>query len=192
MLTNPNYVDWHKTFPQSGQGKHYPYLLDKILSNHRQNTRNARSRNANFQRWNTILDYGCGKGGTAEWLHTLVKDIDVDCYDPGNPQYKNTELRDQYDLVYTCDVFEHIELEDLDSVIEQCQSLAKHNIYIIDMTPAKKTLPDGRNAHITLLDTHGWIEVIEQHAHTIQEVQPYTVADKRFGRRERVCIHTKR
>jgi len=174
-------------FPGSGQGKQYPYLLDKILQNHRV----ARAR-ARKQPWRQLLDYGCGKGGTARWLQSLVKGLDIDLYDPGNAQYKDTPLKTQYDLVYSCDVFEHIEKTDIDGVIEQCQTLAPHNIYIIDMTPAKKHLPDGRNAHILLQDKFEWIEQIERHSHTIQEVLPYSVPDPRFTTRDRVCIHTKR
>ena len=191
MLTNSKtiYTDWHKQFPNSGQGKQYPYLLDKILQNHRLHKRVVRS-GRKRNRWNTLLDYGCGKGGTAQWLHTLVKDVEIDLYDPGNPQYANTKLQEQYDLVYSCDVFEHIELEDIHTVIQQCQSLASANIHIIDMTPAKKRLPDGRNAHVTLLNTHQWIETFERHSHTIEEVMPYSVEDKRFGTRDRVCICT--
>ena len=182
------YTDWHKTFPGSGQGKQYPWLLDKIVSNHKAN----RDRRTIKNQWHTLLDYGCGKGGTAQWLKELVKNIEIDCYDPGHELYKDTPLRDSYDCVYTCDVLEHIEREDIDTVIAHTQSLADQNLHIIDMTQAKKHLPDGRNAHVLLQDKWAWIEQFEQHEHTIEEVFPYSVPDPNFKTRDRVCIWTRR
>lgn len=184
------YSDWHKTFPGSGQGKEYPYLLDKILTHNKEASRTRSGQ----QPWHAILDYGCGKGGTALWLQSLIRKqpLAIDLYDPGHELYKHTPLREKYDLVYSCDVLEHIEREDLDATIEHTQSLAGHNIHIIDMTPAKKHLPDGRNAHVTLMNTHEWIELFEQHDHTIEEVFPYAVPDPNFTTRERVCIWTRR
>ena len=184
------YSDWHKTFPGSGQGKEYPYLLDKILTHNKE----ASKTRSGQQAWHAILDYGCGKGGTALWLQSLIKKqpLAIDLYDPGHELYKHTPLREKYDLVYSCDVLEHIEREDLDATIEHTQALSGHNIHIIDMTPAKKHLPDGRNAHVTLMNTHEWIELFEQHDHTIEEVFPYAVPDPNFTTRERVCIWTRR
>jgi len=191
LLTNSKtiYTDWHKTFPGSGQGKQYPYLLDKILQHNKHADRNTKTP------WHTLLDYGCGKGGTARWLKDLIHryPLEIDCYDPGHPVYKDTVLREQYDCVYSADVLEHIEREDLDAVIKHTQSLSANNLHIIDLTPAKKRLPDGRNAHVTLLTVEQWQEAFDLSVeHSIQEMQTYAVADPNFGKRERLCIHTKR
>ena len=188
LPNNPNYTDWHKMFPGSGQGKQYPWLLDKIISNHKANSERRVQKN----QWRVFLDYGCGKGGTARWLNSLVKKIEIDCYDPGNPQYKDTEFRSHYDAVYTCDVLEHIEPSDIHNIIEHTQSLSDVNLHIIDMTPAKKRLPDGRNAHILLQDKWQWIETFEQHRHVIEEVYPYSIPDPNYTTRERVCIWTRK
>ena len=154
LPTKKIYTDWHNSFPGSGRGKQYPYLLDKIIHN-RKSARAITRRDLRENReWNTVLDYGAGKGGTAQWLQGLIKGIDIDCYDPGREQSANTPLKKRYDLVYSCDVLEHIELEDIHTVIEHTQSLSRNNIHIIDMTPAKKRLPDGRNAHVLLLDKY--------------------------------------
>ena len=187
------YTDWHRTFPGSGRGKQYPYLLDKILDNHRNHKRSLRqTEKSRTKRWSTILDYGSGKGGTAEWLNGLIKELEIDCYDPGHEQFKDTALKNSYDLVYSCDVLEHIEPEDINTVIGHTQSLSTNNIHIIDMTPAKKHLPCGRNAHVLLLDKYEWIELFETHTHTIEEVFPYSVPDPNFRTRERVCIWTRK
>ena len=195
MLPNSKtiYTDWHSTFPGSGRGKQYPWLLDKILQNQTQYSNPKLRKSEKAKRWSTILDYGCGKGGTAEWLKGLIKQpIEIDLYDPGHELYRHTPLRETYDLVYSCDVLEHIEREDMGTVIEHCQRLSDHNLHIIDLTPAKKHLPDGRNAHVTLLDKYEWIELFEQHRHTIEEVYPYAVPDPNFTTRDRLCIWTRR
>jgi hypothetical protein len=89
-------------------------------------------------------------------------------------------------------VLEHIEREDLQSVIAHCQQLGTHNIHIIDMTPAKKQLPDGRNAHVSLLNRWEWIEQFERQQHVIEEIMPHSEPDPRFTTRERICIFTRR
>ena len=193
MLPNKAiYTDWHRTFPGSGQGKQYPYLLDKLIQNHTQYSGSKLNKRERSKRWSTLLDYGCGKGGTAAWLLGLTKRVAIDLYDPGRDEYANTPLRTQYDLVYSCDVLEHIEREDINRVIEHTQSLSRNNIHIVDMTPAKKHLQDGRNAHVLLLDKYEWIALFEQHKHTIEEVRAYAVPDPLFTTRERVCIWTRR
>ena len=194
MLPNKTiYTDWHRTFPESGKGKQYPWLLDKIMQNQTQYSNPKLRKSEKAKRWQTFLDYGCGKGGTAEWLRSLIKHtIEIDLYDPGHEPYRDTPLRERYDVVYSCDVLEHIEREDIKRVLAHTQSLADANLHIIDMTPAKKQLPDGRNAHITLLDKHEWIAVFEAQEHEIEEVFPYSQPDPLFNTRDRVCIWTRR
>ena len=182
------YKDWHKTFPGSGQGKQYPYLLEKIKDNHRLNNR-VKGETKIWPRFNRILDYGCGKGGTMRWLETFCTDLVVDGYDPGHPDYANTEtLKHEYDAIYTADVMEHIEEDDLEAVIRQQQSLSICNIHIIDLTPAKKRLPDGRNAHVTLLDCDEWKWHLEAPGtHAIEDMRLWTIPDPNYGERTRLC-----
>ena len=183
------YKDWHKTFPGSGQGKQYPYLLEKIMENqtHNLGARLTKPRRIN-PLWQNILDYGCGKGGTIRWLKELVK-VNIWGYDPGHPDYANTEtLKRKYDAIYTADVMEHIEEADLEAVIKQQQSLAPVNIHIIDLTPAKKRLPDGRNAHVTLLDMDAWKWHLEAPGtHEVSDMRKWTTPDPNFQERTRLC-----
>jgi len=177
------YTNWHKTFPGSGQGKQYPYLLEKIKENHRM------YRLPHKERWTHILDYGCGKGGTMRWLRGLSENLHIDGYDPGHEDYSNTEtLKRKYDAIYTADVMEHIEEEDLEDVIKQQQSMANYNIHIIDLTPAKKRLPDGRNAHVTLLDLETWRWHLEAPGtHETVDMRTWTVPDPNYNTRSRLC-----
>ena len=134
----------------------------------------------------TVLDYGSGKGGTADYLESQL-DIEVDRYDPGYAPY-STQPTGVYELVYSTDVFEHIEREDVDSTIEYINTLCtEYQVHIIDLDPARKRLPDNRNAHVTLLSADQWMEIFNQHT----EVVDYNVIgyeDKYLPQRNRLHI----
>ena len=181
-------------FPGSGQGKQYTYLLDNIIQNLKHNRYYLKKHHGTPKRdplYRTAVDYGCGKGGTIRWLNGLAPHLTITGYDPGNPQYKDVHLG-TYDLAYSCDVLEHIELEDIPHTLEHIQSLAPVNILIIDLTPAKKHLPDGRNAHVTLLPKEEWIDTLEdeRYEHHILNIQTYSEPDPNFGERTRLCVTT--
>lgn len=164
------YSDWHKTFPASGQGKHYPWLLEIIQ----------------LYRPHKVLDWGCGKGGTVEWLSSLYPDTEFQGYDPGNPEYSESPTG-KFDLVYSADVLEHIEIMDIPDTIRDIAKITKRSVHIIDLTPAKKTLPDGRNAHVTLMTAEDWQYKLDQYAES-ELIKIYHEPDKTYGRRSRVCI----
>ena len=190
-----HYTDWHTQFPKSGVGKQYPFLLEQITLNRKTHTqhRNLTGKPLTDKKkweWRRGLDYGCGKGGTIEWLQGLCKWITIEGYDPGNSAF-NTLPKGDFDFLYTADVLEHIAIEDIPQTLTHCESISKINIHIIDLTPAKKHLPDGRNAHITLLDKDEWIEVFEQHEHKITHISQYSTPDPNFTTRDRLCIITK-
>lgn len=101
----------------------------------------------------SILDFGCGKGTLGAAL--AEKGITIAEYDPAIPG-KDIEPAPA-DLVICGDVLEHIEPECLDAVLAELKRLAKRKlIVIIDTAPAKKTLPDGRNAHLIIKDAAWW------------------------------------
>ena len=165
-----HYTDWHKLFPNSGKGKEFPWMRDTLLR---------------FDP-KSILDYGCGKGGTADYIESTTH-FKVDRYDPGYAPYSAKPTR-TYDFVYSTDVFEHIELEDVGPSIAYINSLtSRYHAHIIDLDPAKKTLPDGRNAHVTLLTQAQWLNEFNQYC----EVVDYATCgyeDKRLGQRRRLHI----
>ena len=78
-----------------------------------------------------------------------------------------------FDLVYSADVLEHIEFEDIENTLNTVMDLTtcKH-IHIIDLSPAKKKLPDGRNAHVSLLNKEEWINIFckKNNVHQAEEV----------------------
>lgn len=102
----------------------------------------------------SILDYGCGKG-TLKREIARASDIDVREYDPAIPGKDRDP--DVADLVVCTDVLEHVEEEAIDEVLDAIRHKAAKKAYVvIDTAPARKSLPDGRNAHISLHDPDWW------------------------------------
>lgn len=104
-----------------------------------------------------VLDYGCGKGELN--LHTPFA---IKMYDPA--VRKHEDLPEPADIVACLDVMEHVEPEHIDDVLSHVESLTKKAaIFGIALIPAKKTLADGRNAHISLYPQEWWLEKLKEH-----------------------------
>lgn len=100
----------------------------------------------------TILDYGSG----AESLAKACPDLDIRCYDPGVPA--RAAPPEPADLVVCTDVLEHIEPAYLDDVLKHISTLARVGIFLHIATKlAKRTLPDGRNAHLIVERPAWWL-----------------------------------
>lgn len=100
----------------------------------------------------TVLDYGCGKGTLAHALpHLLIRN-----YDPALPQWSDPP--EPADLVVCGDVLEHIEPECLDGVLDDLKRVTrKAALLVVATRPAKKTLADGRNAHLIQEPSRWWL-----------------------------------
>jgi hypothetical protein len=122
-----------KTF---GLGKTIPKFLKKLLAE-----TNIKS----------MLDFGCGKG--MPFTERNSSDFKVYNYDPVTSPI---ELPTSVDLVYSSDVLEHIEPIELDNVLTQLFTIGqKYQYHLIACHPAKKSLSDGRNAHL-IIETPDW------------------------------------
>jgi len=121
----------------------------------------------------TILDYGAGKGlqyqpqkiiidgrhvadGVAEYW-----DVDeVRCYDPGYEPHRALPTG-RFDGVVCTDVLEHCPEEDLAWILEEIFSYATCFVYVnVACFPARKTLPSGENAHITIREPEWWHAIV--------------------------------
>lgn len=101
----------------------------------------------------TLLDYGCGS------MQNLKTVLDCDVmylgYDPAVPEFS---AKFPSDLVVCIDVLEHIEPELLENVLDDLQSLTKGWAFMTVHTgPARKTLSDGRNAHLIQQPPEWWL-----------------------------------
>ena len=92
-----------------------------------------------------LLDYGAGKCRLKDSLTEYVKYY---AYEPSNPDLAETP--EPKELVCCIDVLEHIEPDCLDDVLDDLKRLVMRlGLFTIHTGPAQKTLPDGRNAHLT-------------------------------------------
>lgn len=98
-----------------------------------------------------ILDYGRGKGTLAKSLPWRIQE-----YDPFVPGYDSDPQ--PADLVVCSDVLEHIEPECVESVLEHLYELTNKALFVdVACRPAKKTLADGRNAHLIQWSPSEWL-----------------------------------
>jgi hypothetical protein len=101
----------------------------------------------------TILDYGCGKGVLRESLFNVTN------YDPAT----FPDRPEPHDLVVCLDVLEHVEFELLPNVLDDLRKLTKQALFVVIATqPAKKVLPDGRNAHLIVENGDWWRDQLLQ------------------------------
>lgn len=121
---------------------------------------------------NSILDYGCGKQTLANALPQLT----ITGYDPCIPGLDS--LPEPHDLVVCTDVLEHIEPDLLEGVLQHLHDLTRKVIFLTIATrPAKKTLPDGRNAHLIIEDYRWWLDKVFEYfdIQTFQNVEDKTL-----------------
>jgi len=111
---------------------------------------------------NSLLDYGCGKAflySKKKLYNKLIKKIFL--YDPYYFRFIK-KPRDIYDITICTDVMEHIKKKDINKVIKNISHYTRKVIFFsISTKLAKKNLPDGSNAHVSLLSTDLWIKRIK-------------------------------
>jgi len=172
--------EFHKNFPRGGQGKTHPFIEDQFEFLYNSNITTK-----------SILDWGCGKGGTLTHYNSQYN-ADIKGYDPGIEQYASEAWRNRYwDVIYSVDVLEHIPLNKLTGKGGELNWIGKGirdaAVFVIDLTPAKKTLSTGENAHCTLLTETEWLTHLENYFRVAHwEVEE--TADKTYTKRRRLCV----
>ena len=117
----------------------------------------------------SILDYGCGRSDLAAhfWLDGERR---IARYDPAIPRF-SVMPEENFDLVLCLDVMEHIPMENVDRIFGELKARGSNVVFTISTKLARAKLPDGRNAHVTLLSHREWLRWIEAtfgQAHRIQ------------------------
>ncbi len=106
----------------------------------------------------TVLDYGCGKGALVEELRRF--NWEVDGYDPCHPDWLAEPTA--ADLLVSTDMLEHVEPDCLHEVLTHMCTLADKAAYLaVSTVPAVKHLPDGRNAHLIVEDAEWWHRTLQ-------------------------------
>ena len=115
----------------------------------------------------SLLDYGAGKANEyslsdetdlqspmrikAEWPGVAIR-----CYDPGHSPFSELPA-DDFDGVLCIDVVEHLAPFDVPWVLDEIASRARKFVYVVAACyPARKVLPDGRNAHTVQQPPYWW------------------------------------
>lgn len=102
----------------------------------------------------TFLDFGSGKGFFSQSIAQTYPNIKLFTYDPVTSPI---ELPDKVDMTYSSDVLEHVEPELLDETLDDLfNRTKKYQYHLIACHPAKKTLNNGRNAHLIIEDPAWW------------------------------------
>lgn len=98
-----------------------------------------------------ILDYGCGKRTLEKALGHPIKNYD--------PCIEGLDTAPEpADLVVSTDVLEHIEPDYLDNVLDDIERVTRRFAFVqVATRPAKKILPDGRNAHLIQEPMSWWL-----------------------------------
>ena len=103
----------------------------------------------------TVLDYGCGSMRNLLKVIELPEGVKYQGYDPAIPEFSG---KGPADLVVCIDVLEHIEPACLPAVLNDLRALSKQWVYFsVHCGPAKKTLSDGRNAHLIQQPINRWL-----------------------------------
>lgn len=128
----------------------------------------------------SLIDYGAGRSKIAYWLGREANMEHVACFDPAVPEISQIP-EEKFDVVVSFDVLEHIPEEEMDAVLSEMAKVATHALLIIDIAPAKATLSDGRNAHVSLHDESWWQDRLAQYFPSIRPFKinrPHRVAFK--------------
>lgn len=124
----------------------------------------------------TVLDYGCGQGTLKPALGE--RPYQVLEYDPAIAGKETRPIR--ADVVACCDVLEHVEPGCLYAVLDDIRNIARAGVFLVVSTvPAKKTLADGRNAHLIVEPSWWWLPKIISR----WNLQMFRELDRKF-----VCI----
>lgn len=116
----------------------------------------------------SICDYGAGKGVLAQALARIG--VAIAEYDPAVPGKEDTP--EPADLVVCTDVLEHVSPAHIDAVLAHLASLTKRKLlFDICIIPAKKTLADGRNAHLIVQRPDWWRYKLAQHFDIVHWVE---------------------
>jgi 2-polyprenyl-3-methyl-5-hydroxy-6-metoxy-1,4-benzoquinol methylase len=102
----------------------------------------------------SILDFGCGR---SDLVAHFWRDGErrIERYDPAIPKLKGMPAG-RFDLVLCCDVLEHIPMAAVDRVLAEVKAKGDRALFTISLKLARAKLPDGSNAHCTLLTRGEW------------------------------------
>jgi hypothetical protein len=109
-----------------------------------------------FLKVKAVSDYGAGKQALRVGLERRFgAKIDYYPYDPAFPEYGPAVAAE---LVCCIEVLEHVEPSCLEALLADLDRVTiKYGFFTVNTAPAKKTLSDGRNAHLIQEPISWWL-----------------------------------
>lgn len=111
-----------------------------------------------------ILDYGCGNAAAYKQKRIHKKywgGAEMALYDPAIEKYSE-KPRGTFHGVICCDVLEHVPEDELPAFLADLFSYAERFVFMsVCCRPAKRLLPDGQNAHVTVRPFTWWEQLIK-------------------------------
>lgn len=108
-----------------------------------------------------VLDYGAGKQFLAKNLPINFPNLTVESFEPGIDNLN--VIPKPAELVCCIDVLEHIEPEFIDQVLDELKRVTQRIGYFTVATkPAKRILPNGKNAHLIVQPIEWWYDRIAE------------------------------
>lgn len=116
----------------------------------------------------SILDFGCGRSDLVAHFY-LDGQRTIARYDPAISLYHDMPEA-QFDLVLVMDVMEHIPMASVDKILTQVRARGAVALFTISTKLARAKLPDGRNAHVTILNAGEWTRWIAHYFGAVESL----------------------
>lgn len=132
----------------------------------------------------SVLDYGAGPGGLFSAIRKCFPEVPGMTFHEYDPAVEGKDAQPKpADVVFCGDVLEHIEPECVDAVIKHLSDLTGTLlIAVISLVEAKKTLPGGRNAHISIHPKDWWLSKLRRH---------FVIAEEYASDRDLIAVCTR-
>lgn len=111
---------------------------------------------ANVYKPARLLDYGAGKQRLRKAIEPRMGPFEYIPYEPADPSC--CAPPEPCEFVACVDVLEHIEPKYLNAVLDDLKRvIEKAGVITVSTVPAKRLLPDGRNAHLIVESMEWWL-----------------------------------
>ena len=89
-------------------------------------------------------------------LRDTFPNISVRGYDPAVQEHSASIDDVKVDLLISTDALEHVEPNHIDHTLAWLRDRSRYIYHLISLAPAKRRLPDGRNAHLIQESPQWW------------------------------------
>lgn len=158
MVESSQYEALHRAqadYGSSAGGSHLAFLLAAVAATAAKN----------------LIDFGCGKGGVVRRGEDLG--LSIAGYDPNVAEFARLP-KNRFDLLFSFDVLEHIPLDAMDEALSTCAQLSNVAMLVPHLGLANTILPNGENAHCTILTPDEWVKVLSRHYPYVTAVDHYS------------------